>query len=80
MNTVGLYGVSLNPHGGVYNEGAVVTLTAQSGTGFRFAGWSGDLTGSNSSATITMNGNKNVIATFTVIPIVQRTLTVKPVR
>ncbi len=76
VNTVGSGSVSLNPPGGVYNDGAVVTLTAQSGTGFRFAGWSGDLTGSNSSATITMNGNKNVIATFTAIPIVQRTLTV----
>ncbi|MCG3118584.1 MAG: hypothetical protein ALAOOOJD_00804 [bacterium] len=65
MNTVGSGSVALNPTGGVYNSGTEVTLTATPASGFQFSGWSGDLTGSTNPATITMNGNKTVTATFT---------------
>ena len=68
VNTAGSGSVLLNPPGGVYNDGAVVTLTPQSGTGFHFAGWSGDLTGASNSATLTMNTNKTVTATFALLP------------
>lgn len=67
-NISGSGSVLLNPPGGVYNDGTVVTLTAQNGTGFRFSGWSGDLTGASNSATLTMNANKTVTATFTLLP------------
>ena len=42
-------------------------LTATAALGASFTGWSGDLTGSTNPASITINGNKEVIATFTPI-------------
>jgi uncharacterized repeat protein (TIGR02543 family) len=71
--------VTLNPPGGTYDAGTVVTLTANPATGFQFSGWSGDLSGSTNPATITMDGNKNVTATFTALPPTQYTLTVNTV-
>jgi hypothetical protein len=64
LNTVGSGNVALDPAGGIYETGTVVTLVPQGGTGFQFSGWSGDLSGSTNPATITMNGNKNVTAIF----------------
>jgi len=60
--------VQLNPPGGIYNQGTVVSLTAVPGTGFRFSGWSGDLSGTANPASLTMNANKTVTATFAPIP------------
>jgi len=65
LNTTGSGSVMLNPPGGEYNPGTVVTLTATPATGFEFSGWSGDLSGSNNPATLTMNSNKTVTAIFT---------------
>jgi uncharacterized repeat protein (TIGR02543 family) len=42
-----------------------VTLAATPASGFQFSGWSSDLGGSANPATITIDGNKNVTATFT---------------
>ncbi|UCH96662.1 MAG: PKD domain-containing protein, partial [Candidatus Aminicenantes bacterium] len=64
-NTVGQGSITLDPPGGTYNEGTVVTLTAVPDAGWQFDGWSGDLSGSDNPATITMNSDKNVTATFT---------------
>ncbi|MGH7599011.1 MAG: InlB B-repeat-containing protein, partial [bacterium] len=68
VNTVGSGSVTLDPAGGIYDEGTVVTLTASSEAGFQFSGWSGDLSGSTNPTTITMDGNKNITATFTTAP------------
>ncbi len=68
VNAAGAGNVTLNPPGGTYNAGTMVTLTATPNSGYQFSGWSGDLSGSANPATITMNGNKNVTATFTEIP------------
>jgi uncharacterized repeat protein (TIGR02543 family) len=65
VNTVGQGSVTLNPPGGVYDDGTVVTLTAVADSGWQFANWSGDLTGSTNPDTITMDSNKTVTATFT---------------
>ena len=54
----------VNPSGGDYDAGAMVTLTATPDAGYQFSGWSGDLTGAANPATITMNANKNVTANF----------------
>jgi uncharacterized repeat protein (TIGR02543 family) len=67
VNTVGSGSVALNPSGGTYDVGTEVTLTATAEAGFVFSGWSGDLTGSANPATITVDGNKNVTATFAAI-------------
>jgi len=76
-NVVGSGSVALNPPGGTYNAGTVVTLTATPDVGFQFSSWSGDLTGATNPTTITMDANKNVTATFTAIP--TYTLTVNTV-
>jgi hypothetical protein len=56
--------VTLSPPGGSYAFGQSVTLSAAPYPGARFAGWSGDLSGSTSPATLVMNGNKSVTASF----------------
>jgi uncharacterized repeat protein (TIGR02543 family) len=63
-NVVGNGTITLNPPGGVYDAGTVVTLTAIPDSGWLFSSWSGDLSGSTNPTTITMNSNKNVTATF----------------
>ena len=65
VNAVGSGSVALNPAGGVYDAGTVVTLTATPGAGYQFNGWSGEVSGAANPATIAMDGNKNVTATFT---------------
>jgi hypothetical protein len=64
VNTVGQGSVSLNPAGGTYGAGTVVTLTATPDSGWVFDNWSGDLSGSTNPAAITMNSNKTVTANF----------------
>ena len=56
--------VLLNPPGGVYNTGTVVTVTANPKRGYVFGSWSGDLAGSTISTTLVMTGNKSVTANF----------------
>jgi VCBS repeat-containing protein len=57
--------VTLNPTGGSYPSGTVVTLTATANSGFMFSGWSGALSGTTTPTTLTMDGNKSVTAAFT---------------
>jgi uncharacterized repeat protein (TIGR02543 family) len=52
---------------GPYDAGTVVQLTADADTGWEFSGWSGDLGGTTSPESITMDGDKTVTATFTEI-------------
>jgi uncharacterized repeat protein (TIGR02543 family) len=56
--------ISLNPPGGVYTAGQVVTITAQANSGYRFVNWSGDVTGTSNPTTVEMNANKTVTANF----------------
>ncbi len=55
--------VTLDPPGGTYNHGTVVTVTPTPATGSTFTGWSGDCTGSGA-CVVTMNGAKSVTANF----------------
>ena len=57
-----------------FDDGTNVTLTAQPADGFTFEGWNGDCT--SSPCTVIMNADKNVAATFSVIPAPQHTLSV----
>ena len=54
-----------------YDDGTVVTLSQTPASGFEFAGWSGDCTGTGA-CSVTMDQARSVTATFTPI---QRTLT-----
>ncbi len=56
--------IRLNPSGGTYNEGTVVTITAIANTDYEFSSWSGDASGSSTSTTVPMNSNLSVIANF----------------
>jgi len=56
--------VTLDPSGGVYNEGEVVTLAAIPNSGYIFDRWEGDLTGATNPETITMDTDKTVRAYF----------------
>ena len=76
VSTAGSGSVALNPLGGIYSTGAQVISTATPEPGFQFAGWSGDLSGSDNPVTMIMNGNKSVTATFTLLPPPQYQLTV----
>ena len=64
VNVVGSGSVTRNPDQAAYNPGTVVSLSATPATGWTFAGWSGDLSGSANPQAITMNANKVVTATF----------------
>ncbi len=68
--------VTLSPPGGTYAAGTVVTLTAVPAAGFSFTGWGGALSGTANPATLVVDANKSVTASFTQIP--QFTLTVSP--
>ncbi len=64
--------VSVNPNNtfcGVncwtYDYGAVVTLTAKPGAGFYLQGWKNDCVGTGLTCQVTLNGPKQVTATFT---------------
>jgi hypothetical protein len=67
VTPIGAGTLTLNPPGGIYDAGIVVTLTATPNTGYGFNSWMGLWAGDTSNgnvATILMNGNKNVEAHF----------------
>lgn len=63
-----------------YASGTVVTLVAtpDSFNGYAFSGWNGDVTGTASTTTVTMNGDKVVTATFSTLTCYKLTTTVNP--
>jgi uncharacterized repeat protein (TIGR02543 family) len=56
--------VVIDPIKGIYDSDEKIRLTAIQVDGYRFSHWGGDVSGSESSITITMNSNKNVTAYF----------------
>lgn len=56
--------VQTNPAKPAYYQGEKVMLTPVPATGYKFAGWSGDLTGSDSPGELVMTKNSTVTATF----------------
>jgi len=67
--------VYLNPSGGIYDSGTSVAITAIPYEGWAFDHWEGDVTGSSSSVTITMDSDKSITAYFVEIQPDQFTLT-----
>ena len=54
----------LAPSGGEYEEGTIVTITAIANEGYAFDHWEGDAEGSDATATLTMDSDKNAFACF----------------
>jgi uncharacterized repeat protein (TIGR02543 family) len=74
LYTLGSGTVSRSPSLAMYNSGSNVVLTATPAAGYRFVGWIGSAIGTTNPLTLTMNGNRAILATFAPIP--QYTLTV----
>jgi hypothetical protein len=51
-----------------YTHGEVVTLTAVPDPGYQFDSWSGDISGKENPAAISMDGTKNIAANFSLKP------------
>jgi hypothetical protein len=66
VNVVGQGTVVKDPDQPSYAAGTPVGLTAQPAVGWHFAGWSGDLAGTDNPATIVMDADRAVTATFEV--------------
>ncbi len=56
--------VTLSPVKAAYLDGSSVTATAVSSNGFRFIGWSGDLSSLSNIVTMILNTNKVIVAKF----------------
>ena len=76
VTPVGSGSVGKSPDQPDYPHGTLVDLTATADAGWTFTGWSGDASGSTNPLQVTMDGNKNITATFTINTY---TLTVTPV-
>jgi len=76
--TVGSGTISLNPAGGVYDDGTTVTLTAAPSAGYQFVSWFGtnDDSATTLTNTVTMNSARSVTITFEQIPVPEYTLSV----
>ena len=57
--------ISFTPFKSLYQKDDQVTLTASSNSGYRFVQWTGDVNSTENPVTITMNGDKVLIANFT---------------
>jgi pectate lyase len=57
--------VSKNPDATTYAAGTVVTLTATPAAGYVFSNWSGSVSGTSATISVTMDANKTVTANFT---------------
>ena len=56
--------ITRSPDLAAYASGAQVTLTATPATGYVFAGWGGNASGSTNPLVVTMSANKTITATF----------------
>jgi predicted outer membrane repeat protein len=65
VDVVGEGTVTRQPDEATYSFGTAVTVTAVADPGWTFSHWSGHLSGSTNPATVTMDGDKSITATFT---------------
>lgn len=56
--------VTLDPPGGIYEEGTVVSVKALRDFGYNFSSWSGDASGTVNPVLVSMDANKTVSAKF----------------
>lgn len=60
--------VSVSPPKAVYMDGEVVTLNATVHAGYEFLGWAGDLTGSDTTLTVTMDASRFLVPLVREVP------------
>jgi hypothetical protein len=60
--------VALDPPGGVYEFGTIVTVTATPDPGYVLTGWSGDLAGSTNPVTLFVILDRTIGASFATQP------------
>jgi len=58
-------GATISPTSGWYNSGTVVSVSATANSGYKFTGFTGDLSGTTTPQNLTMNAPKSVTANFT---------------
>jgi arabinoxylan arabinofuranohydrolase len=56
--------IELNPPGGVYEEGTVVTMKAKQDFGYKFTGWTGDISDTKNPVSVVVNADKKITANF----------------
>jgi hypothetical protein len=56
--------VAISPLAGPYVEGTQVTVTASAAPGYKFDHWSGDVSGTSETITLSMDSDKNIAANF----------------
>ena len=56
--------LTINPPGGSYDAGAIVTVSATAADGWKFVGWSGDIDSSANPLSVTMSKDISITATF----------------
>jgi uncharacterized repeat protein (TIGR02543 family) len=69
VNVVGNGTVTISPQNATYLSGTIVSLTAVPAANWVFQGWSGDAIGVQNPVNVTMDGNKTVTATFTLVSV-----------
>jgi len=74
--TIGVSGDGAATGGGSYAPNAVATAVATPAPGYAFTGWSGDAAGTQPTVSLTMNGNKALVAHFT--PLLAQTIIYTP--
>jgi hypothetical protein len=57
-------GGKVTPSSDAYDAGSTVILTATPASGYRFDHWSGDASGTSTTISVTMDGNKSIVASF----------------
>jgi uncharacterized repeat protein (TIGR02543 family) len=60
--------VAKSPDSATYTYGQTITLTATANAGYSFGSWTGSATGTTNPVTVTMDGNKTVTASFSILP------------
>src|ERR1051325_9835316 len=68
LSTNGSGSIASNPTGATYPHNSTVTLTATPTVGWRFAAWSGDISGTVNPTNVLMDADKSITATFDQIP------------
>ena len=67
LTVTAVEGGTVSTEGGTYDEGTEITINANANEGFRFTGWEGN-DSTSESLTITLNSNQTYQALFELIP------------